>query len=304
MQCISNPMTSSDLLKPSPETLFLLASRADQLTKPTDYYISGAGFFSGPLPENLICFARRTPRALWRAGIRFHHHRWVFITALKGEGRIYIDDKQVHLRPGEAVVIHPFQFHTYSDVDSELNWLFISFEMPDEMGRVHPQRTQKLDRIDVELLNECLRSWQEDGQEHLSPLYLGLLWNRLKARPELVEEVYAPTIESTLLLRVNQIIMERPHQPYCIKELAAVLGISESHLRARFREATGESIGKHMRELRIRHACRLLHSGNQTISEIAECCGFQNVFAFSRAFRGALSQSPSEYRRRFQESLP
>jgi AraC-like DNA-binding protein len=97
------------------------------------------------------------------------------------------------------------------------------------------------------------------------------------------------------MLRINQ-IAQRTGAPPSIKELARALGISSSHLRARFRASCGVSIGRHLRRLRLEQACGLLRLGPQRVSEIAEQCGFGSIYSFSRAFRLAYGISPLAFR--------
>ncbi len=97
------------------------------------------------------------------------------------------------------------------------------------------------------------------------------------------------------MLRVNQ-LAQRTGSPPGIREIARTLGISPSHLRARFRASCGVSIGRHLRRLRLEQACGLLRLGPQRVSEIAELCGFGSIHSFSRAFRTSFGVSPLAYR--------
>ena len=101
--------------------------------------------------------------------------------------------------------------------------------------------------------------------------------------------------EPGLLLRINQ-MAQRSGAPPSIKELARTLGISPSHLRARFRASCGVSIGRHLRRLRLEQACGHLRLGPQRVSEIAELCGFSSIYSFSRAFRVTYGVSPLAFR--------
>jgi transcriptional regulator GlxA family with amidase domain len=94
---------------------------------------------------------------------------------------------------------------------------------------------------------------------------------------------------------VNQ-LAQRAGEPLGLGEIARSLGISPSHLRARFRASCGVSIGRHLRQLRLEQACGLLRLGPQRVSEVAEQCGFASIYSFSRAFRLAYGVSPLAYR--------
>jgi transcriptional regulator GlxA family with amidase domain len=98
------------------------------------------------------------------------------------------------------------------------------------------------------------------------------------------------------MTKVNELAENRALPPG-VKEMAAALGISASHLRTRFRESCGVTIGKHVRRLRLEKARGLLRLSTRRVSEIAEMCGFSSVYPFSRAFHAAYSVAPLEYRK-------
>ena len=98
------------------------------------------------------------------------------------------------------------------------------------------------------------------------------------------------------MARVNRYALPRLDKPLPISRLATALGESESHLRARFREATGGSLGRHLRQLRLQKACQLLHTTELNITEVAERCGFDSVYSFSRTFKTGCGVSPRVYR--------
>ena len=63
-----------------------------------------------------------------------------------------------------------------------------------------------------------------------------------------------------------------------------------------FRETTGTTPGKELREARIVAACRMLENSTASISRISEQCGFSSANYFSQVFRRHTGQSPGEYR--------
>jgi transcriptional regulator GlxA family with amidase domain len=96
-------------------------------------------------------------------------------------------------------------------------------------------------------------------------------------------------------MQVNR-LAQGSGEPMGVKQLAGALGISASHLRARFRVSCGVSIGRHLRSLRLEKACGLLRLSQNRVTEIAEQCGFGSIYSFSRAFHSAYGMSPLAYR--------
>lgn len=269
---------------------------ANKLKTP-DNYFTGNCHSHVPLPIDILCFSRHTVRELLGNVVRFYHHRWVFLLSLEGSGNVHIDTRSYSLKQTEALLIYPFQFHSFSNVDPDIHWLFITFNLPDYNVRLPTQFPKALDEQNLELVRHCIESWQAEKLAHLSPLYLSLLIGRMLGDSHDGTPASEVDWNEPLLSKISDAITHHLHHPTSIKEIAKELGISESHLRAKFRLLTGRSLGVHLRRIRLRTACGLLLSTKQSIGEIGEACGFENVFAFSRAFRNALGMSPSEYRK-------
>jgi AraC-like DNA-binding protein len=251
------------------------------------------------LPDNIVCFQRRAAADLNkpRRG-RALHHRFVLICALRTAVTVCVDDRSIRLKSGEGLLVFPFQFHHYAEPQqTALSWLFVTFELaaPEALAslRYEPFRlTPELRALAAELV----AAYETERTADLSVLLLALLLERLRRLKPPAPHAEADTApQPGLMLRVNQ-LAQRSGEPLGLGEIARTLGISPSHLRARFRASCGVSIGRHLRQLRLEQACGLLRLGPQRVSEIAEQCGFASIYSFSRAFRSAYGVSPLAYR--------
>lgn len=83
-----------------------------------------------------------------------------------------------------------------------------------------------------------------------------------------------------------------------LAELAALAGISTSHLRRGFKQSTGGTVGDHIRNVRLDRAHALLSGTALTLGEIAARLGFSSHYGFTLAFRRETGETPSAYRRR------
>ncbi|MBI5380893.1 MAG: helix-turn-helix domain-containing protein [Opitutae bacterium] len=251
------------------------------------------------LPENVVCFQRRTASELNRPRQgRALHHRFVLIFALETAGTVCVDDRAIPLRAGEGLLIFPFQFHHYIQLESDrICWLFVTFERTEhetlEGLRYQPfVLTQPL----TDLATELVAAYERQRAADLPILLLALLLARIrqeKPAPRANANTLAP---SGLVTKVNRLAYNS-HARLDTKGIAKALGISGSHLRACFHASCGVSLGRHLRRLRLEKACGLLRLGQQRVSEIAEVCGFASIYSFSRAFRSAYGVSPLVYRR-------
>jgi len=86
------------------------------------------------------------------------------------------------------------------------------------------------------------------------------------------------------------------HQPLRVSTLAQQASVSPSHFFALFKRRTGAAPIDYFTQLRMRHACRLLHGSSASVKEVAATLGYEDPFYFSRVFKSVNHVSPSQYR--------
>ncbi|HVU16474.1 MAG TPA: helix-turn-helix transcriptional regulator [Candidatus Didemnitutus sp.] len=255
----------------------------------------------GPLvlPDNIVCFQRQSGAELNRPRRgRALHHRFVLMMALRGTVGVCVDDRIIQLRGGEGLLVFPFQFHHYVEEGvGRLFWLFITFDLADAEALQSMQYRPFTLTPPLRLLaTELIQAYRDEGRmSELPALLLAILLARMRRQGPAPRHKLTPLAAPGMVMQVNQ-LAHRAGEPIGIKEMAHGLGISQSHLRARFRASCGVSLGKHLRRLRLERACGLLRLTPNRISEIAEQCGFNSIYSFSRAFRSAYQLSPMAYR--------
>lgn len=82
-----------------------------------------------------------------------------------------------------------------------------------------------------------------------------------------------------------------------IEELAQMAGLSKNYFISSFKKYMGEPPHTYLMKLRISYAKLLLEFSEETITEIAEQCGFQKANTFSTTFKKATGMSPMEYKK-------
>ncbi len=80
-------------------------------------------------------------------------------------------------------------------------------------------------------------------------------------------------------------------------DVAPELGISMWHLARLLRTHTGIPFRSHLRQVRMRHAARLLRTTEESIKSVGISTGYLSPSEFHRHFRLTYDASPSDYRR-------
>lgn len=82
-----------------------------------------------------------------------------------------------------------------------------------------------------------------------------------------------------------------------LTDVAAGVGLSESAFRTMHRKALGSSAGKHLQELRLSEAERLLATTGDTVAQVSRAVGYAHPESLSSAFKKSRGRTPAEYRR-------
>jgi AraC-like DNA-binding protein/mannose-6-phosphate isomerase-like protein (cupin superfamily) len=82
-----------------------------------------------------------------------------------------------------------------------------------------------------------------------------------------------------------------------IREMADECGYSESHFMRWFREATGFGFSGYLIRFRLEKAAYALRNSSDTVLQIAEQTGFDNLSNFNRLFRKEFGTTPSRFRK-------
>lgn len=280
-----------------------------ELSAPRDYF-HGVTAKNLCLADNLVLFLRRKRSELQRRTFETRpHHRWVLLICFETAGSINVDGQAFHIRPGEAFLVKPYQFHFYLEIATEqLAWLFLTFESSD------PHPFESFSNIPIALapshLEHCLQiactyneraSADRVALDSLSFAVVSLLNQiRMHRLGQSKDLVLRPAYTRTGYELVDQIIrlLEKDLSGnMSIVRIADALSLSESHLRKRFKRLTGLTLGSYLVHYKLNRAIKLLVHTDESLTQISLNCGYESLAAFSRSFKNNLGVSPSTYRK-------
>ncbi len=284
----------------------LLKKRVAQKIKalpatPKNYY-KGRRRWSTALPDNVLLFSRADRSKVDSNDLStYFHHRWVLLVSMQGGATIQVDKVSRELSAGTILLIPPLHLHHYHNLnDKKLCWLFITFDWPGQTpptgGELGPHTLSEKALAHLSALAEL---WRDDDLPSNTLLSAQVMAILLLMFPNIA--AHAPVAsgeenESALVAAIRREVTSQSGENLSISELARRVGMSSSHMRAEFRTHTGISLGRYLREWRLREAALLLSSKNLSVKETSERLGFRDIYAFSRAFSRALGVPPSSLR--------
>lgn len=106
----------------------------------------------------------------------------------------------------------------------------------------------------------------------------------------------------TAIRKITQEIIENfSDSRLNLAELLHKSGYAEDYIRAHFKKITGKTPTAFLTDVRMKHACFLIDvlRNTESLSEIAESCGYTDYAYFSRLFKKATGLSPKAYKNKF-----
>lgn len=120
---------------------------------------------------------------------------------------------------------------------------------------------------------------------------------------ELIDPQFSTTtlspIDTERFQKVYAFIIANYTQDTDLETIAAVAHLTPTAFCRYFKKMTRKTLVDVVTEFRIKHACQLLTSTDNSVSDICFESGFGNISYFNKQFKNALGHSPLTYRKMF-----
>ncbi|ABX22219.1 hypothetical protein SARI_02356 [Salmonella enterica subsp. arizonae serovar 62:z4,z23:-] len=105
------------------------------------------------------------------------------------------------------------------------------------------------------------------------------------------------TISAQVIDTIVEWIDDNLNQPLRIDDIARHAGYSKWHLQRLFMQYKGESLGRYVRERKLKLAARDLRDTDQKVYDICLKYGFDSQQTFTRIFTRTFNLPPGAYRK-------
>ena len=112
------------------------------------------------------------------------------------------------------------------------------------------------------------------------------------SRPEECKPEVRDTVVAECIARLHSTYAQK----ISLEQLAEEQQLSPQGLIRRFRRSTDMTPMEYLGQVRLHESKILLRSTDLMVSQVAEACGFDNVYYFSNFFRKKMGMSPTQYR--------
>ena len=86
------------------------------------------------------------------------------------------------------------------------------------------------------------------------------------------------------------------------EKLVSLCGISYSYIKRLFATKFKISPKRYIIQLKMNYATDLLQLSEYSISQIANLCGYEDIYSFSRQFKNEFRQSPTDFSKKYKSS--
>lgn len=237
----------------------------------------------------------------------------------RGEGFVSVNFETYEAKAGDVFLILPGQIHglrhknrmrmEYENIIFDINFLGSSrfdlcsqkywqpmiskkITLPVNIDHNHPLNEKVRAYLDA---SDKICSEETPGYELAVKGNLLLLFSVLFQMAE-TKEVYANTAMEKCKL-VLMYIEDNYDKKLTVEGVAAECGYSSSHFMRWFKEMTGTSFMGYLISYRLDKASQELKTTGDTILEIAQRTGFDNISNFNRLFKKQFGVTPSQFRR-------
>ncbi len=218
-------------------------------------------------------------------GILYHEFIWV----KKNAGVFCINGKTSVLAEGQGVFMRKNTPHSYYGDKFSTSWCV--FSMPEEMLDFFG--VPDVMYFDVPpFLNEETEELRKSAMIPSTPLqrisflcsYLNRVFNCILNKSRDITE----TIYDYLERRYNE--------PMYLDKIAKDIGEEQWKMCREFTKATGTTIMKELKRIRIENAKKMLVQNSLTVKEIGIRCGFERPDYFIKSFKDLCGVTPNNYR--------
>ena len=250
--------------------------------------------------------------ALQPMQMEVHRNLVEFLLLYSGCKRMWVENHRYDMQGGDLLVIFPGERHGAENViQNRSSLIYLLMAVPTKSSHFCMLEETERQILWERLNNLPTRKFQVpiSVRRELDQLFSSVTSeNSLKAarvRTQLMEFLFqmldASSAEGNQLpldiSTVIRYIREKRDEMPDISQMAALVNLSESRFKQKFKQATGVPPAEFIVREKIDEARPLLESSGRTVTSIAMELGFSSSQHFSVLFKKYVGESPIQYRR-------
>lgn len=216
------------------------------------------------------------------------HRAFELYLQIRGSAQVVIDKRVYILNAGQAVLIFPFQYHSYKAIENSAHNICIF-----SPGLVQDYY-KKGNFIPTDNLFEFTWTWQTVDNPFLCRAIAYDICGQFERGRAYIERenLFCQDKIVPILLYAN----ENYKHKCLLRDATLSIGFDYAYISKLFKKIIGVTYNQYVNYLRIQQSKELLKFTDKTITEIAFECGFSSLRSFNRKFLEITEITPSDYR--------
>ncbi|EAZ82995.1 AraC family transcriptional regulator [Algoriphagus machipongonensis] len=258
------------------------------------------------------------------------HPEYQLVVILKGRGTRYIGDDIKPFKEGDLVMTGPNLPHVwrsddiYFDPENDLETHLIVIYFPEDFlgnGIFEKEEFEDIGR----LMKASIRGLSVNGKSNAEVTKMMKKLVQLKGSSQLVQLLEILTYlshskditpitnpeyinlnkesEKDRMGEVYEYVMNNYKSKITLQEVAELANLSVSAFSRFFKSRANKSFSDFVSDVRISHACKLLHEEDIHISEVCYESGFNTLSNFNKQFKDRIGKTPLNYRKEYLDSF-
>ena len=280
-------------------------------------------FQKSRIPEGKAFVIRELIAPFFDVNWHFHSEYQLF-TVLKGRGTRFIGDHMQSFKEGDMVFTGPNLPHlwrsdnSYFDSKNGLETHGIVIYFPDDFLGNSVFAMDEFEEI-AQVLQKSERGIEINGKTNqaIRLMMQELLYMKggqsiiqlLQILNNMVDSADCQPItqagyinlnkesETDRMGQVYEFVMKNFKEKITLEEVSEIANLSVSAFSRYFKTRVNKSFSDFLSEVRISHACKLLHEAEMNISEISFECGFFTLSNFNKQFKERTGKTPLAYKK-------
>jgi AraC-like DNA-binding protein len=228
--------------------------------------------------------------------LRYHE----LIFTLSGNSTVYFNDQTLHTPPNSIRYL-PAGNYTKYVVDRQergecIDIFFSSNEPLDQEAFVIQMHNEKI----ATLFKKIFSLWVQKDEGYYMEC-VSILYNILAQmqKNSYLPDAHLQKIQPAIEYIQNNFLSK---DPITTEKLVSVCKISYSYIKKLFALKYKISPKRYILQLKMNYACDLLQCGEYTVSQVAEQCGYSDIYTFSHQFKSEFGISPMQFIKKYISS--
>jgi AraC-like DNA-binding protein/quercetin dioxygenase-like cupin family protein len=105
--------------------------------------------------------------------------------------------------------------------------------------------------------------------------------------------------ETNRLNKIFEYVMKNYKNHIGLDDVAEIVNMTQTSFSRYFKSRVNKTFSDFLKEIRIKHACKLLKEEKMNIDSIGYECGFQTLSNFNKQFKTVMGKQPHKYRNEY-----